>query len=369
MNPLVRDRQRDATDQSRVNGRARKTLRVAVVGATGAVGSKVREVLEERDFPIDDLALFSSPRSAGQAVEFSGEKFECQLLSDKAIEGFDIAICAAGSAVTHEWAEKFAAAGAVVIDKSSELRRRLDVPLVVPEVNPHILVDHKGLIASPNCSTIQLVVAINPIFQAVGIERLVVSTYQSVSGTGHLAEEELRTQSAALLKDEPILPEVYPHQIAFNVLPQVEDFGGTLDGEEGYTTEEQKIAKETRRILGADGALGISATCVRVPVFNSHSESVNLQTREELSPDECREILSGAHGVKLVDAPDERRYPLATEAADQDKVLVGRIRRDPSHPRCLNLWVVGDNLRKGAATNAVQIAEFLVEHDLLGNRT
>jgi aspartate-semialdehyde dehydrogenase len=268
--------------------------------------------------------------------------------------------------VTREWAQKFADAGAVVIDKSSELRARPEIPLVVPEVNPDALTDHDGLIASPNCSTIQLVVAVNPIFRAVGLERIVVSTYQSVSGTGHLAEQELRDQSSAVLANEPVRSAVYPHQIAFNVLPQVERFGGLLDDVEGYTTEEQKIVKETRRILDVnDDELGISATCARVPVFNSHSESVNLQTRDDLSPEECREILSAADGVKLVDSPEDDQYPLATEAAGQDEVLVGRIRRDPSQERCLNLWVVGDNLRKGAATNAVQVAELLVERGLL----
>lgn len=364
MSPLL-DRQIASSKQPSL--RAKASYRVAVIGARGAVGSTVLKVLEERGFPVGDLQVFSSPRSAGELVEFAGESFSCQVLNETAIEGFDIAICAAGSTVTREWAPKFARAGCVFIDKSSELRQREDVPLVVPEVNPGDLKIHHGEVASPNCSTIQLVVAINPIFQAVGIERLIVSTYQSVSGTGVYAEEELRQQSDAVLNDEAVEPNVYPHQIAFNVLPQVEVFGGELDGESGYTTEEQKIANETRRILKefGGGELPVSATCARVPVMISHSESVNVQTRGELSPDGCRELLAEAAGVTVVDDPDAGSYPMAIDAAGQDQVLVGRIRRDPSHPRCLNLWIVGDNLRKGAATNAVQIAESLVEQDLL----
>jgi aspartate-semialdehyde dehydrogenase len=345
---------------------------VAIVGARGAVGSTVLRVLEERNLEIGglritDLQVFSSPQSEGKIVPFAGEELQCKVLSDRAVEGFDLAIGAAGSGVTREWADKFVQAESVFIDKSSELRRSPKVPLVVPEVNPEALEDHEGKVASPNCSTIQLVVAINPIFNAVGIERLVVSTYQSVSGTGMLAEDELRQQSRAVLAGETVEPSVYPHQIAFNVLPQVEVFGGQLDGEEGYTTEEEKIAIETRRILGGDttASFGISATCARVPVINSHSESINVQTKDDLSPAECRALLADAPGVRVVDEPEAGSYPMAIAAAGQDDVLVGRIRRDPSHPRCLNLWVVGDNLRKGAATNAVQIAEEIVDRDLL----
>jgi aspartate-semialdehyde dehydrogenase len=369
MNPLLRERH--SAGLAGATGRSpRRTLRVAIVGGTGAVGSTVRKVLEERSFPIGDLTVFTSPRSAGGSVEFAGKQYPCQLLSEEAIQGFDIAICAAGSAVTREWAEKFRAAGAVFIDKSSELRGRQDVPLVVPEVNPDALAEHKGLVASPNCSTIQLVVAVNPIFQQVGIERIVVSTYQSVSGTGHRAEEELERQSRAFIEKRPIESSVYPHQIAFNVIPQVEIFKGDLDGADGYSTEEQKIANETRRILigndpEAPRRLKISATCARVPVVISHSESINIQTRDELAPEDCRALLAESPGLKVVDEPASSKYPMPIEAAGRDEVLVGRIRRDPSHDRCLNLWVVGDNLRKGAATNAVQIAEKLIEDDRL----
>ncbi len=236
-----------------------------------------------------------------------------------------------------------------------------DVPLVVSEVNPEAADGHRGLVANPNCSTMQMVVALKPILDSVGIERLVISTYQSVSGTGQRAIDELRSQSAAVLAGEPAQAEIYPHQIAFNVLPQVETFKGGDD----YTTEERKMMAETRKILGAGDELGISATCARVPVFNAHSESVNLQTRKSLDPDECRALLASAPGIVVLDNPAEGLYPLASAAAGRDDVLVGRIRRDPSHDRCLNLWIVGDNLRKGAATNAVQVAEVLIERDLV----
>jgi aspartate-semialdehyde dehydrogenase len=236
-----------------------------------------------------------------------------------------------------------------------------DVPLVVAEVNPDAIADHAGIVANPNCSTMQMVVALEPIRQAVGIERLVVSTYQSVSGTGQKAVEELHDQTEAVLDAKELRPPaVYPHQIAFNVLPQVETF---KDGDD-YTTEERKMMAETRKILG-DDSIGVSATCARVPVYTGHSESINIQTRDPLSPEECRELLSSAPGVLVLDNPGDGIYPLAIDAAGRDEVFVGRIRRDPSHERCLNLWVVGDNLRKGAATNAVQVAEALVERGLL----
>ena len=234
-------------------------------------------------------------------------------------------------------------------------------PLVVSEVNPEAADAHRGLIANPNCSTMQMVVALKPIIEAVGIERLVISTYQSVSGTGQRAIEELREQSGAVLAGERANAEIYPHPIAFNVLPQVETF---KDGDD-YTTEERKMMAETRKILGAGDELGISATCARVPVFGAHSESVNVQTREPLEPAACRELLAAAPGVVVLDDPAEAVYPLAIEAAGKDDVFVGRIRRDPSHERCLNMWIVGDNLRKGAATNAVQVAEVLIERDLV----
>jgi aspartate-semialdehyde dehydrogenase len=282
-------------------------------------------------------------------------------LNDESIQGFDIALFSAGSGPSEEWGPRFAEAGAVVVDNSSFWRMNDNVPLVVAEVNPDALDGHSGIVANPNCSTMQMVVALKPILDAVGIERLVISTYQSVSGTGQRAVEELHDQALAILEaKEMATPSVYPHQIAFNVLPQVERF---KDGDD-YTTEERKMMAETRKILGADD-IGISATCVRVPVYTGHSESINVQTRDPLSPEECRELLAAAPGVVVIDDPANGLYPLAIEVAGRDDVLVGRIRRDPSHERCLNLWVVGDNLRKGAATNAVQLAELLNERSLL----
>jgi aspartate-semialdehyde dehydrogenase len=336
-------------------------LRVGVLGATGAVGSTVLEVLAERSFPIAELVPLASSRSAGTKLAFAGSEVECFEMSDASIEGLDIAISSAGGAVSAEWAPRLIAAGVVVVDNTSYWRMNDQVPLVVSEVNPEAADDHRGLVANPNCSTMQMVVALKPIFDAVGIERLVISTYQSVSGTGRRAIEELRAQSAAILEGESAPAEIYPHQIAFNVIPQVETFKG---GDE-YTTEERKIMAETRKILGVGDELGISATCARVPVFSAHSESVNVQTCKPLDPDQCRELLAAAPGVVVLDNPAEGVYPFATVAAGSDEVFVGRIRRDPSHKRCLNLWIVGDNLRKGAATNAVQVAEVLIERGLV----
>ena len=286
-----------------------------------------------------------------------------RLLADDAIDGFDVALFSAGGGVSREWAPKFRDAGCVVVDNSSAWRMDPNVPLVVAEVNGDALASHQGIVANPNCSTMQMVMALKPILDAVGIERVIVSTYQSTSGTGHNAVEELRTQAEAVLGDRDTQASVYPHQIAFNVLPQVETF---KDGDD-YTTEERKMMAETRKILGEE-TIAISATCVRVPVYNAHSESVNVQTREDLSPERCREILDAFPGVVVVDEPAAGRYPMPIDAAGHDEVFVGRIRRDPSHERCLNLWIVGDNLRKGAATNAVQVAEQLIERNLVGAR-
>jgi aspartate-semialdehyde dehydrogenase len=339
-----------------------RQYRVGVLGATGAVGSTILEVLAERGFGVSELVPFASERSEGHRIPFAGGEAECVVPSGETIEGLDIVISSAGGAISSEWAPRMIEAGAVVVDNTSYWRMREDVPLVVSEVNPDDIDAHRGLVANPNCSTMQMVVALKPILAAVGIERLVISTYQSVSGTGQSAIEELRAQSGAVLGGEVAEVEVYPHQIAFNVLPQVETF---KDGDD-YTTEERKMMAETRKILGvAEEELGISATCARVPVFGAHSESVNVQTREPLSPDQCRELLAAAPGLVVVDDPGQGIYPLATDATGRDEVLVGRIRRDPSHERCLNLWIVGDNLRKGAATNAVQLAELLDDRDLV----
>jgi aspartate-semialdehyde dehydrogenase len=336
-------------------------MRVAVVGATGAVGSTMLGVMRERTFPASEVVPFASERSAGRTIDWGDRNLEVRPLSGETIRGFDLALFSAGSGVSEEWAPRFADAGAVVVDNSSHWRMHDHVPLVVSEVNPEALDGHSGIVANPNCSTMQMVVALKPILDAAGIERIVVATYQSVSGTGQRAVEELHDQVAAVLEaDELPPPRVYPHQIAFNVLPQVESFN---DGDD-YTTEERKMMRETRKILGAED-IGISATCARVPVYTGHSEAVNVQTRDDLSPEACRELLASSPGVTVVDDPADAVYPLAIDAAGRDDVLVGRIRRDPSHERCLNLWIVGDNLRKGAATNAVQVAELLRVRGLL----
>jgi aspartate-semialdehyde dehydrogenase len=336
-------------------------VRVAVVGATGAVGSTMLGVMRERSFAADEIVPFASERSAGKTIDYGDTDLTVAVLSDESIQGFDLALFSAGSATSAEWAPRFADAGAVVVDNSSQWRMHDDVPLVVSEVNPEALDGHRGIVANPNCTTMQTVVALKPILDAAGIERLVISSYQALSGTGQKAVDELHTQAEAVIEARELPePAVYPHQIAFNVLPHVETF---KDGDD-YTTEERKCMRETRKILGRDD-IGVSATCARVPVYTGHSVSANVQTREPLSPDGCREILSGAPGVTVIDDPADGLYPTALDAAGRDDVLVGRIRRDPSHDRCLNLWIVGDNLRKGAATNAVQVAELLSVRGLL----
>jgi aspartate-semialdehyde dehydrogenase len=336
-------------------------VRVAVVGATGAVGSTILGVMRERSFPADEIVPFASERSAGRTIDYGDQDLTVVALSDEAIAGFDLALFSAGSAISAEWAPKFADAGAVVVDNSSQWRTHDDVPLVVSEVNPDALDGHRGIVANPNCTTMQTVMALGPILQAAGIERIVMSSYQAVSGTGQRAVKELHDQVEAQLhaKEMP-QPAVYPHQIAFNVLPQVETF---KDGDD-YTTEERKCMRELSKILGRDD-IGVSATCARVPVFTGHSVSANVQTRDPLSPEECRDLLASAPGLTVIDDPANGLYPTALDAAGRDDVLVGRIRRDPSHERCLNLWIVGNNLRKGAATNAVQVAELLNVRGLL----
>lgn len=321
--------------------------RVAVVGATGVVGRTMLTLLAEREFPADELVLFASARSAGTVID--GRTVEA--LDERAdLDGFDIALFSAGASTSREWAPRFADRGTVVIDNSSAFRRDPTVPLVVSEVNPHAIEHHHGVIANPNCSTMQLMVALAPIHRAVGIERLIVSTYQSVSGTGRNALAELDAQAAASLQgDEIPAPQVYPDQIAFNVIGAA---GSFADGED-HTDEERKMMFETRKIL-EDDTIGVAVTCVRVPVRICHSEAVNVQTREPLSAESARELMANAPGVVVEDVPS----PLRAEG--RDEVFVGRIRRDESHPRALGLWVVSDNLRKGAATNAVQLAELLI---------
>jgi aspartate-semialdehyde dehydrogenase len=337
-------------------------MRVAVVGATGAVGSTMLDVLRERSFPAEEIVPFASERSAGRTLDWGGRELTVAALHERSVQGFDIALFSAGSAVSAEWAPRFAHAGAVVVDNSSQWRMHEDVPLVVSEVNPDALDGHRGIVANPNCTTMQTVVALGPILRHAGIERVVMSSYQAVSGTGQRAVDELHGQVEAVIGARELpRPTVYPHQIAFNVLPQVESF---KDGDD-YTTEERKCMRETRKILGRED-VGVSATCARVPVFTGHAVSANVQTRQPLAAEECRALLSSAPGVTVIDDPANGLYPTSLDAAGRDDVLVGRIRSDPSHERCLNLWIVGDNLRKGAATNAVQVAELLHLRGLLG---
>jgi len=341
-----------------------RSYRVAVVGATGQVGRLMLRLLQERRFPASEIVPFASERSAGSELDGYGV---VRGLSDESIQGFDVALFSAGGSASGEWAPRFANAGAIVIDNSSRWRMHDEVPLVVSEVNPDALSGNHAIIANPNCSTMQMVVALKPIHDAAGIERLVISTYQAVSGTGKRAVQELSDQTAAVLEDRregrasKLEPEVYRHPIAFNALPQA---GSFPDGDD-HTDEERKLMNETRKILG-DDAIRVSATCVRVPVFIGHSEAVNVQTRKPLEVDRARELLAAAPGVSVLDDPADAIYPLATLAEGRDDVLVGRIRRDPGHERALDLWVVADNLRKGAATNAVQIAELLHERGLIG---
>ncbi len=328
--------------------------RVAVVGATGQVGTLMLQLLAERGFPAREIVPFASERSVGR--ELAGG-LVVQGLSEESILGFDIALFSAGGGTSGEWAPRFAAAGATVIDNSSRWRMNDDVPLVVSEVNPEALDTHRGIIANPNCSTMQMVVALKPIHDAAGIERLVISTYQAVSGTGKAAVDELLDQSHALLHEGDMpAAELYAHQIAFNALPHAGSFAPGDD----HTDEERKLINETRKILG-DPAIRISATCVRVPVVNGHSEAVNVQTRDELTPERARELLALAPGVVVLDDPSAALYPMAIHATGNDEVFVGRIRRDPGNERALDMWIVADNLRKGAATNAVQLAELLHE--------
>ncbi len=333
-----------------------KTYNVAIVGATGAVGETMLSILAERDFPVGTLHVLASERSAGQKVDFRGRKLVVQDLATFDPAGVDIALFSAGGSVSKQYAPKFAAAGAVVIDNSSAFRYDDDVPLVVAEVNPEKVHERpRGIIANPNCSTMQMLVALAPIHRAVGIERINVATYQSVSGAGRSAMEELGRQTAAMLNFQPHEPAKFPVQIAFNLIPHIDEF---LDN--GFTKEEMKMVWETRKILG-DERIGVNPTAVRVPVFFGHSEAVHIETREKITVEQARELLEAAPGVELVDERAPGGYPTpVTHAAGTDPVYVGRLREDPSHPRGLDLWVVSDNIRKGAALNAVQLAELVV---------
>jgi aspartate-semialdehyde dehydrogenase len=333
-----------------------------VLGATGLVGSTILGLLEQDGLPASEVVPIASERSAGREIPWNDSVLECRPLSEESIQGLDLVLSSAGGSVSAEWTPRMVEAGAVVVDNTSYWRMHDDVPLVVAEVNPDAVEGHHGIVANPNCSTMQMVVALKPIFDEAGIERLVISTYQAVSGTGKAAIDELKTQSRMALEGKESPPaEIYPHRIAFNALPQA----GSFPPGDDHTDEERKLINETRKILG-DDSIRISATCVRVPVVTGHSEAVNVETREPISPDRARELLAAAPGVTVIDDPATARYPMATEAAGKDDVFVGRIRRDPGNERALDMWIVSDNLRKGAATNAVQIARLLVERDLVG---
>ncbi|MBI4698730.1 MAG: aspartate-semialdehyde dehydrogenase [Nitrospirae bacterium] len=328
---------------------------VAVVGATGAVGNEMVAVLEERNFPVEKLRLFASERSEGKTMNFHDKPVAVEILSEKVFKGIDIALFSAGAERSLHYAPISAKEGCVVVDNSSAWRMDPAVPLVVPEVNPHDLKWHKGIIANPNCSTIQMVVALKPIHDAAKIKRVVVTTFQSVSGTGKKAMDELLHQTADILNFKEAKASVYPHQIAFNCLPHIDKFM-----EDGYTKEEIKMFNETKKIMG-DNSIRVTATTVRVPVFRGHSESINIETEKNISPNEVRALLSTAPGIIVFDAPEKNIYPLPTIAAGRDEVYVGRIRKDDTVENGINIWIAADNLRKGAATNAVQIAEELIK--------
>ena len=328
---------------------------VAVVGATGAVGNEMIKTLETRKFPIEKLRLFASERSEGKVLEFMDTEIKVEAINEDSFEGIDIALFSAGAERSKIWAPVAAKSGCVVVDNSSQWRMDPEIPLVVPEVNPHDLKWHKGIIANPNCSTIQMVVVLKPIHDAAKIKRVVVTTFQAVSGTGQKAIDELLRQTTDLLNFKDVQCNVYPHQIAFNVLPHIDKFL-----ENGYTKEEMKMVNETKKIMG-DNSIRLTATTVRVPVFRCHSESLNIETEKKLTPNEVRAVLSAAPGVIVYDAPDKNIYPVPIDVAGKDETYVGRIREDDTIENGINLWIVADNLRKGAALNAVQIAEKLIE--------
>jgi aspartate-semialdehyde dehydrogenase len=335
--------------------------RVGVLGATGLVGSTILELLTSRDFPAREIVPFASQRSAGKQIEWEGKSLTVQALSEDSIQGLDLVLSSAGGSISAEWTPRMVEVGATVVDNTSYWRMHDDVPLVVSEVNPDALEGHSGIIANPNCSTMQMVVALKPLYDAAGIERLVISTYQAVSGTGKAAIDALNAEARALIGGYELPePQIYPHQIAFNVLAHA---GSFPDGDD-HTDEERKLINETRKILG-DPEIKVSATCVRVPVVTGHSEAVNVETREPLEPAQARELLEAAPGVTVVDDPAAARYPMAVDAAGKDEVYVGRIRRDAGNERALDMWVVSDNLRKGAATNTVQLGELLIQRGLL----
>jgi len=336
-----------------------KSFRVAVVGATGAVGNLMVQVLEERAFPVAELKLLASARSVGRTLNFKGSSIGVEELREDSFKDIEMALFSAGGAVSRKFGPVAAEAGCIVIDNSSAFRMDPKVPLIVPEVNPEAVIPRPGIIANPNCSTIQMVVALKPIHDAVGIRRIVVTTFQAVSGTGKRAIEELRRQVAQLSEGRPVTREIYPHQIAFNCFPHI---GAFLDN--GFTEEEMKMVNETRKIFN-DPDIAVCATTVRIPVYYGHSEAVNIETRRPISVAEVRDLLGRAEGVVVVDDPSNAGYPLPIDAAGRDETFVGRIRQDPSVENGLAMWVVADNIRKGAATNAVQIAELLLARNMI----
>ncbi len=337
-----------------------KDLSVAIMGATGAVGSQMLSVLEEREFPLAKIKLLASERSVGKKMLFRGCLVPIELLTEESFKDVDIVLASAGANISKKFAPIAAAAGAVVVDNTSCFRMDPDVPLVIPEANAHTLEKHRGIIANPNCSTSQMIVVLKPIYDKVGIKRLVISTYQSVSGSGQKGVEELINQSKAILNGETHLEKkAYPHQIAFNVLPHIDVF---LDN--GYTKEEMKLVNETRKIL-EDDSIAITATTVRVPVIRGHSEAINIETRKKITANEVRDLMRAAPGVVLVDDPANNDYPLPSYCKDHNETYVGRIREDISNANGIDLWCVSDNLRKGAAWNAVQIAEELLKRRLI----
>ena len=336
---------------------AQKKFNVAVAGATGAVGNQMIRCLEEMNFPVHSVEFLASSRSVGRQLRFKGDLVEVKELKEHSFKGIDIALFSAGGGTSQKFAPLAAKDGCVVIDNSSAWRMDSKVPLVVPEVNSHAIAQYseKGIIANPNCSTIQMVIVLHPIHKKYGIKRVVVSTYQAVSGTGKKAIDELFDQTRAIINFLDYKTHVYPHRIAFNCLPHIDIF---LDN--GYTKEEMKMVNETRKIL-EDDSIAVTATTVRVPVFFGHSESVNVETKDPLSAEDVKALLQNSPGVKVMDDPQKNLYPLATDAAGQDLTLVGRIRKDESIANGINMWIVADNIRKGAATNAVQIAQVLAE--------
>jgi aspartate-semialdehyde dehydrogenase len=336
-----------------------KSYNVAILGATGAVGQTMLKVLEERDFPINDIKLLASERSAGKELEFKGVKYKVEAVTEESFKNVDIALFSAGGERSKKWAPIAARMGAVVIDNSSAFRMDPDVPLVVPEVNPEDVKWHKGIIANPNCSTIQMVVALYPIHKVKKIKRIIVATYQAVSGAGATAIQDLENETKAFFEGKFYQPQALPHHIAFNVIPRIDNFEPN-----GYTKEEMKMINETRKIMH-EPDIKVSPTCVRVPVFVGHSEAVTIETELPITAEEAREILMKSPGVVVEDDPVNNVYPVPIEVAGKDDVFVGRIRKDAGFENGLSMWIVGDNLRKGAATNAVQIAELLIKYELI----